>query len=380
VRHHRQLKRKPASSPENFPRSFNSQYPSLNDLARFYQRGILVLPILCLSIMLSSIAVTTQSSWLLPLRSPVKSEWPDPELSIGRECRSLGRNKCWEVAGPAQAIEDCILPKVKCLLESRNEYLNEKEPVPVPVILGYYMIGRSEKKSNPTLLFMCQKKVPRRKALNIVMESGLLSSYPGVLLAESPRSPLASGPAVSLGLDHLEPAILGRAFDIYLAPSISPSGMLIHIQDDQGGSAASRSATIGGLVYSENEELERKYYGVTVAHVFAQHVGDNLESPENDDNEEDDIDFAFYRQGDDEEDEDEDEDFVEATSRGKSTENGSAIITNSSAGSVSPSSVSEASLHTDFSQPNNAVNFRQGTLQSMNMRRMHANVGNLWRG
>src|SRR5271154_5992478 len=114
--------------------------------------------------MLSSTSVTTQTSWLLPLKSSAKAEWPDPELSIGRECRSVGRNKCWEVSGPAQTVSNCIFPKVKCLLESRNEYLNEKEPVPVAIVLGFFMIGRTEKKSNPTLLFTCEKKIPRRKA------------------------------------------------------------------------------------------------------------------------------------------------------------------------------------------------------------------------
>jgi hypothetical protein len=143
-----------------------------------------------------------QRSWLQPLKSSTKAEWPDPELSMGRECRSLGRNKCWEVVGPAQTVSDCVIPKVKELLESRNEYLNETEAVPVALILGFYMIGRSEKKCNPTLLFTCEKKVPRQRALNIVVRSGLLGSYPGVLLAESAQSPLALRPAVSLGLAH----------------------------------------------------------------------------------------------------------------------------------------------------------------------------------
>jgi hypothetical protein len=257
----------------------------------------------------------TQKSWLLPLKSSSKAEWPDPKLSIGRECCSLGRNRCWEVAGPAQTMSDCLFPKIKGLLESRNEYLNEKEPIPVAIILGFYMIGRVEQKSNPTLLVTCVKKVPRRKALNIIMESGVLSLYPGVLLAESARSPLSLRPAVSLAMDDLE-----GDFGIYLAPlnysSNHLNGMRVYIQNKRDGSAASRSATIGGLVYSENEQLERKYYGITVAHVFVPSSPDDQLQPASEDSEEDDIGFAFF--GRDSENEEEDEEFIEVTSRGSS--------------------------------------------------------------
>jgi hypothetical protein len=274
--------------------------------------------------MLTSTSGMIQRSWLPPLTSPTKAEWPDPELSLGRQCRSLGRNKCWEVTGPAQAVLDCIFPKVKCLLESRNEYLNEKEPIPVAIIFGLYMIGRSEKKSNPTLLFTCEKKAPRQKALNMVMESGLLSPYPGVLLAESARSPLACQPAVSLAScgDMLHGS--KRVFDIYLETSPhhwnNLSGILVNIQSRHEGPRASRSATIGGLVYSEDGNLTRTYYGITVAHAFShiamgKLVQQNNDNVEDDDSvEEDDTEFAFYGQRND--DEEEDEEFIEMTSKG----------------------------------------------------------------
>jgi hypothetical protein len=205
---------------------------------------------------------------------------------MGRECRSLGKNKCWEVVGPAQTVSDCVIPKVKELLESRNEYLNETEPIPVALILGFYMIGRSEKKCNPTLLITCEKKVPRQRALNIVMRSGLLGSYPGVLLAESARSPLAPRPAVSLGLAQLTLQGPEDEFKIYhVEPrslSTGPCGMLIHVQVMHDELLGGRGATIGGLVYCENGEHERTFYGITVAHAFAPSTGDDLVSPGSD--------------------------------------------------------------------------------------------------
>jgi len=270
--------------------------------------------------MLLSASVMTQTSWLLPLKSTAKAEWPDPELSIGREYCSLGRNKCWELRGPAQTIADRLFPKIKGFLESRNEYLNEREPIPVAIILGFYMIGRAEKKSNPTLLVTCEKKAPRRKALNVVMESGLLSTHPGFLLAESARSPLSFQRAASLALNHSKLANPERFFNIYPATlassSKSPCGLLIQIKDSQNESIASRIATIGGLVYTEDEKLPT-YYGVTVAHVFAPSLDNNTESIDIKNNDEDDIDFAFYGPYNDEEDEDEDEDFTEASSRSR---------------------------------------------------------------
>ena len=288
-----------------------------------------------ISTMLSFSSVTTQTSWLPPTTSSAKAVWPNPELSIGRECESFGRNKCWEVAGPAQEFSERISPKVKELLDSRNEYLYEKEPVTdVAVIFGFYMIGRSEENSNPTLLFICARKKPRQKALKIVMESGLVSRY-GVLLAQSARSPLSPQgsvprPVVPLASDQ---SLLGKSestFDIYFARSTSlstvPCGMLIHIQGNQDDSTSSRNATIGGLIYSENEKLERTYYGITAAHVFAPGARDNEALREDYSNEEDDAEFAFYGQENDIADED--DEFIEATSRGEAIMTRGTPITN----------------------------------------------------
>jgi len=88
--------------------------------------------------MSSSTSVSTRTSRLLPLIISRKTEWPDPELSLGRECGNLSRNRCWEVEGTAQTVADCLFPKIKGLLESRSEYLNEGEPIHVAIILGCY--------------------------------------------------------------------------------------------------------------------------------------------------------------------------------------------------------------------------------------------------
>jgi hypothetical protein len=312
LRHHGQLSRKPEPAPKFVDRHGFDPRTEVN----------LVLPTPTFSIMLSSASVTIQRSLSLPLRSPLRAEWPNPQRSIGTECCSLGRNKCWEVFGPALETWNSIFPEVKRLLESRKEHVYERERTDIAVIIGFYMVGRSEKKCNPTLLLTCEKKAPRRNALYIILESGILSPYPGVLLAESALSPLARGAAVPLALDQMVLTNPERAFNICLAASAtiskSPCGMLIHVQNSLDESAPCKYATIGGIVYSENEMLERTYYGITVAHIFspsAGNVGNNPGLSDGQDNEDDDIEFAFYGQGQDEEEVD--EDFVEATSRGK---------------------------------------------------------------
>ena len=85
--------------------------------------------------------------------------------------------------------------------------------------------------------------------------------------------------------------------------------MLIHIHDSQNESMANKNATIGGIVYSENEKLERTYYSITVAHIFAPTI-----CYEN--SEEYGIDFAFCGES----CEDESEELVDETSRGRTVE------------------------------------------------------------
>jgi hypothetical protein len=188
------------------------------------------------------------------------------------------------------------------------------------------MIGRTKEKSNPTLLVTCEKKAPRQKALAVVIESGLLLTYPGFLLAESARSPLSLQRAVSLASNYSTPENPQRVFNIYPATLASspksPHGLLIQIKDSQSESITGRIATIGGLVYTEDDNFVPTYYGITVAHVFVPSLGDDTRSIDNENDDENGIDFAFYGLYDDEEDEDEeeDEDYTAVTCRGRAIE------------------------------------------------------------
>ncbi|KAH7416641.1 hypothetical protein BKA64DRAFT_636042 [Cadophora sp. MPI-SDFR-AT-0126] len=191
--------------------------------------------------------------------------WPSPHLSLGKKCSPFGRKECWEVTGPAQVISSDLFGAVRTLLNSRTEYLNEKESKPCFIMFGLYMIGDDGAHANPTLLLSCERKVPRRKALKLVKESGILSGYPGVRLAESIRPPSVIQAPVFLG---------GAEENLYVGeedpdivewpPSKSICGIPVYGREQIGpDSYSSYEATVGGVVC-----LNGKPYGLSTAHSF----------------------------------------------------------------------------------------------------------------
>jgi len=123
-----------------------------------------------------------------------KNPWPDPHLSIGTKCDRLGGNECWEAIGPAQELFSKISKSVADLLDTRIEDVEEGEPVAGHILtFGMFMIGKSVATAQPTLLFICQRLKPRRRAIKFVKESGILKDHPKFALAESAMCPLAAG-------------------------------------------------------------------------------------------------------------------------------------------------------------------------------------------
>lgn len=191
--------------------------------------------------------------------------WPSPHLSLGKKCSPFGRKECWEVTGPAQVISSDLFGAVRTLLNSRNEYLNEKEPKPCFIMFGLYMIGDDGAHASPTLLLSCERKAPRRKALKLVKESGILSEYPGVRLAESIRPPSVIQAPVFLGGAEEHLYVIEEDPDIVCwSPSKFTCGIPVHGRERAGpDSYSSYEATIGGVVY-----LDGKPYGLSTAHSF----------------------------------------------------------------------------------------------------------------
>ena len=208
-----------------------------------------------------------------------KASWPNAELSAGGELSSFDRShRCWETVGPALDLANRISREVRKLLDERYAYLNDGEPIDSYVSFGLYMIGRRKEKSNPTLLFICPRPSPRKRAKELVKESNILQGYPpGIRLAEGIRTPYRilnrSSPTLSpfrllVGGDQRysstgkEP----EPRNIYcISPVDRTCGVPIFTKKSDG---LFRKATIGGIVL-----LGDTYYALTVAHVF---VDDDL--------------------------------------------------------------------------------------------------------
>jgi hypothetical protein len=130
--------------------------------------------------------------WSFPKQ---KSQTPDSEASIGKafNLKSLGAMKCWDIKGPARDMWDRIEPEIRKILTHCDEDLVAQESIPLPVLIGMYMIGKDEQSADPTILFSCQSRALRRKAMKIVKGSNLFQTLQGVELAESSEAPLSMG-------------------------------------------------------------------------------------------------------------------------------------------------------------------------------------------
>jgi hypothetical protein len=122
-----------------------------------------------------------------------KAPWPNPQLSLGGKCDNLGANECWEAVGPAQEVFSKLAAKIGAILDTRVDELEEGEPMDGnPTTFGMYMIGKTPATARPTVLFTCQSANPRQRAVKFVKEAGILKEYPGIALAGSSTTPLAT--------------------------------------------------------------------------------------------------------------------------------------------------------------------------------------------
>ena len=226
----------------------------------------------------SKLPTKQQHPWLNQIWSfsKLKPQWPEPEASIGRSFQPLGFNKCWEVKGPARELSDRILPEIRTILARCGEDLNARESVPLLVLLCMYMTGKDERTAAPTVLFSCQSRTLRRKAMKIVKKSNLFQTLEleGVLLAESAKPPM------SLASDdersYLSSMETEQTTNIYIVPPQSMDnlcGISIFIQHETQPLTFTRVATMGGILQQGDN-----YHGLTVAHSFLRAEGAQLSS------------------------------------------------------------------------------------------------------
>lgn len=222
----------------------------------------------------------------MPTWTWTKPSWPQPELSIGRELEALdSAHRCWDIKGPVLELATRIYAAVQKELDLRADYLVQRERIRKPVLFRMYMTGRRQEEANPTLLFSCSREQPRKRAKEVVKESGILRDHPTVRLAHRKRLPQAPtpfrilvGPMNKIATGGSE--LFGEVYCI--SPVDRTCGVPVFMRRRDG---SFRKATIGGIV-----QLGGTYYGLTVAHTF---VDDGSESGADSDDDSSDMECSF---------------------------------------------------------------------------------------
>jgi hypothetical protein len=215
----------------------------------------------------ATLAASSTRSGIRGIFKPKQNSlWPDPRQSIGESWCPLGKNRCWEPVGPAREIIGRTFGDIKELLESQHEYLNEGVCIPRAILFSLYMIGRTEDHAKPTIMFSCENKAPRQRAVKIVRASTILDEYPSVGLGDSSRPLILSRSPVPLGDQNPSEDVQmsGDVLVYYFPPLIDAYGIPIAIGSTEDDRPHPRhKATIGGFIC-----IEEELFGVTVGHIF----------------------------------------------------------------------------------------------------------------
>ncbi|KAI1130747.1 hypothetical protein F5Y10DRAFT_107492 [Nemania abortiva] len=192
-------------------------------------------------------------------------QWPYAETSAGRyRGRLEGRLECWEANGPARDIFNGELDtKIK-------DYIVTNLPESDSFIeFSLFMVGRTQLRTSPTVLLVSNDKPRRKAAFEAIKTSGILEQYPGFQIAHcrlaaefEDLQPMAGRKLMTRQQRHSPITDCG----IYISISDkSDDPILVH--DHASGILNRAQATIGRLILRDGHA-----YGVTVAHVLADHA------------------------------------------------------------------------------------------------------------
>jgi hypothetical protein len=107
----------------------------------------------------------------------------EPADCIGVWYRKMGSAECWEATG-------AVRETFKDLSKDIKNYLKDWGELGDPVVTwSIYMIGKTKSTAIPTLLFCCSERGPRKSIKSQILESGILSRYPGVRVGDCSKSP-----------------------------------------------------------------------------------------------------------------------------------------------------------------------------------------------
>lgn len=195
-------------------------------------------------------ARTTLRGRIMPFRRRT-NPWPDPERSIGEFISTISGNYvCWDLlpSGPA-----CTLWNV--MQRDIRNVLSGADALPAGVLWPCYMMGKSQDKARPTVVFCNPRKNTRRSVRKVVLDSGILDDYVGFATADFPHDP-GSANLVPLGSSH-EISLHEAKLSIW---QHTKSGRCVVRSSAEG--LPQRIASIGGLL-----RLGACDYAMTAAHV-----------------------------------------------------------------------------------------------------------------
>lgn len=181
-------------------------------------------------------------------------KWQNPEQSIGRFYRKLGKLSYWEAKGPARSAFLELATKIKHHLEHLGD------SVTGTILWCVCMVGKSERTAIPTVFFCSRDARARQHVRNKIEKSGILGPYPGFKTADAKCPPdfdqliqLATGKRRSPQSKHSNYLNCGNAIGASIAVT----------QVKAGGVQSVAYATIGAVFLVGDEMLF-----ATAAHPF----------------------------------------------------------------------------------------------------------------
>jgi hypothetical protein len=120
--------------------------------------------------MLSILSSASTTALPVSLTMFLNPEWPNPDLSIGREYKPLMDSKwkrikrCWGAQGPALDAYKEVADQILELINERDD-LDEGEDGFQPWGHTCCMVGSSKKGARPTIIINCRSKVCCRRII-----------------------------------------------------------------------------------------------------------------------------------------------------------------------------------------------------------------------
>lgn len=180
-----------------------------------------------------------------------KRSWPNPELSIGRQCSDVGSLHCWEVVGPALEVMEKVAKPIADLLDRNLERIVEREDKPRAISFNIWMVGPEPELSEPTLVLASRSLHQRRFAKALIKESKLLDEHNGVKIKTLEKMPAVYRSRQDVMKEH-ERICFDEIYQINGVPVACGAPISL------GGS---KRATLGGIV-----KIGNSYYGLTAQH------------------------------------------------------------------------------------------------------------------